>query len=114
METHRKKTKTVRLVSLTREETLSQPAVLECLNMSAKTPINEASTLEVVRVKRSSEKLTSAWTSSVFKEQSMVIKKATASAAASAEKPNTAQTSGTPSQNPSTSVDVGSTSEWRQ
>ena len=61
----------------------------------------------------SSEKLPSAWKFPLFKEKSLTFKEATVSAASSAEKSNTAQISGTPSQNPSTSTNVGSTSEWR-
>ena len=84
METHKKrKTKTVRLVPLTRDEALSQPTVLELLSGSVSTPTNEVSTPEEVRVE-SSEKLPSAWTSPLLKEQSSAIKEATVSAASSA------------------------------
>ena len=114
METHKKrKTKTIRLVPLARDETLPQPTVLELLSGSVSTPTNEASTPEGVRVERSSEKLPSAWNSPLLKEQSSAIKEATVSAASSAEKSNTAQISATPPQNPSTSTGVGSTSERR-
>ena len=60
METNKRKTKTVRLVSRTRDETLSQPTVLELLSGSVNTPTKEASTSEGVRVEGSSEKLPSA------------------------------------------------------
>ena len=82
METHKKrKTKTVRLVPLTRDETLLQPTVFELLNGSISTPTNEASTPEEVRVERSSEKLPSAWNFPLLKEQFSAIKEATVSAA---------------------------------
>ena len=110
---NKRKTKTVRLVPLTRDETLSQPTVLELLSGSVSTPTKEASTSEGGRVEGSSEKLPSAWKSPLLKEKSSAVKGATMSAASSAEKSNTAQISGTPPQNPSTSMDVGSTSEWR-
>ena len=113
METKKRKTKTVRLVPLTRDETLSPPTVLELLSGRVSTPTNEASTPERVRVEGSSEKLPSAWNFPLLKEQSSAIKEAAVSAASSAEKSNTAQISGTPPQNPSTSTDVDSTSEWR-
>ena len=110
---NKRKTKTVRLVPLTRDEALSQPTVLELLSGSVSTPTKEASTSEGGRVEGSSEKLPSAWKSPLLKEKSSAVKEATMSAASSAEKSNTAQISGTPPQNPSTSMDVGSTSEWR-
>ena len=113
METNKRKTKTVRLVSLTRDETLSQPTVLELLSRSVSTPTKEASIPEGARVEGSSEKLPSAWKSPLLKEKSSAFKEATVTAASSAEKSNTAQIFGTPPQNPSTSTDVGSTSEWR-
>ena len=50
METNKRKTKTVRLVPLTRDETLSQPTVLELLSGIVSTPTKETSTLEGVRV----------------------------------------------------------------
>ena len=113
METNIRKTKTVRLVPLTRDKTLSQPTVLELLSGSVSTPTKEASTPEEARVEGSSEKLPSAWKFPLLKEKSSAFKEATVSAASSAEKSNTAQTFGTPPQSPSTSTDVGSTSEWR-
>ena len=82
------------------------------LSGSASTPTKEASTPEEVKVEGSSEKLPSAWKSPLLKEKSSAFKEATESAASSAEKSNTAQIFGTPTQNPSTSTDVGSTSEW--
>ena len=112
MQKNKRKTKTVRLVPLTRDETLSQPTVLELLSGSVSTPTKEASTLEGARVEGSSEKLPSAWKSPLLKEKSSAFKEATVSAASSTEKSNTAQISGTTPQNPSTSMDVGSTSEW--
>ena len=111
METNKRKTKTVRLVPLTRDETLSQPTVLELLSGSVSTPTKEASTPEGARVEGSSEKLPSAWKSPLLKKSS-AFKETAVSAASSTEKSNTAQIFGTP-QNPSTSTDVGSTSEWR-
>ena len=113
METNKRKTEIVRLVPLTRDETLSQPTVLELLSGSVSTPTKEASTSEGARVEGSSEKLPSAWKSPLLKEKSSAFEEATVSAASSAEKSNTAQISGTPPQNPSTSMNVDSTSEWR-
>ena len=101
------------LVPLTRDETLSQPTVLELLSGSVSTPAKETSTPDGARVEGSSEKLSSAWKSSLLKEKSSAFKEVTMSAASSAEKSNTAQISGIPPQNPSTPTDVGSTSEWR-
>ena len=109
---NKRKTKTVQLVPLTRDETLSQPTVLELLSGSVSTPTKEASTSEG-RVEGSSEKLPSAWKYPLLKEKSSAVKEAAMSTASSAEKSNTAQISGTPPQNPSASMDVGSTSEWR-
>ena len=113
METNKRKTKTVRLVPLTRDETLSQPTVLELLSGSVSTPTKEASTSKGIRVEGSSEKLPSAWKSPLLKEKTSAFKETTMSAASSAEKSNTAQISGTSPQNPLTSTDVGSASEWR-
>ena len=93
---NKRKTKTVRLVPLTRDEALSQPTVLELLSGSVSTPTKEASTSEGGRVQGSSEKLPSAWKSPLLKEKSSAVKEATMSAASSAEKSNTAQISGTP------------------
>ena len=98
METNKRKTKTARLVSLTRDETLSQPTVLELFSGSVSTPTKEASTPEGARVEGSSEKLPSAWKSPLLKEKSSAFKEATVSAASSAEKSNTTQISGTPPQ----------------
>ena len=95
METNKRKTKTVRLVPLTRDETLSQPTVLELLSGSVSTPTKEASTSEGIRVEGSSEKLPSAWKSPLLKEKSSAFKETTMSATSSAEKSNTAQISGT-------------------
>ena len=55
METNKRKTEIVRLVPLTRDETLSQPTVLELLSGSVSTPTKEAFTSEGARVEGSSE-----------------------------------------------------------
>ena len=62
----------------------------------------------------SAKKLPSAWTSLLFEEKPLANQEATVSAALSIEKSNTAQISGSLTQNPSMSPDVGSTSEWRR
>ena len=108
---NKRKTKTVRLVPLTRDEALSQPTVLELLSGSVSTPTKEAPLPQ--KEVGSSEKLPSAWKSPLLKEKSSAVKEATMSAASSAEKSNTAQISGTAPQNPLTSMEVGSTFEWR-
>ena len=58
-----------------------------------------------------STKLPLAWTSLLKKP--LANQEATVTAASSIEKSNTAQISELPTQNPSTSSDIGSTSEWR-
>ena len=62
----------------------------------------------------SAKKLPSAWISLLLEEKPLANQEATVSAALSIEKSNTAQISGSLTQNPSMSPDVGSTSEWRR
>ena len=62
----------------------------------------------------SAKKLPSAWTSLLLEENPLANQEATVSAALPIEKSNTAQISGSLTQNPSMSLDVGSTSEWRR
>ena len=112
MENNQKK-KTIRLVSLTRKEPLSQRTVPELFSGSGSTQLVKASTPAEVEVETSAKKLTSAWTSLLLEEKPLANQEATVSAALSIEKLNTAQISGSLTQNPSMSPDVGSTSEWR-
>ena len=112
MENKRKK-KTLRFVPLTRKEPLSQRTVLELFSGSESTQLVKASTPARVEVKTSAKKLSSAWTFLLL-EKPLANQEATVSAALSIEKPNTAQISGSLTQNPSMSPDVGSTSEWRR
>ena len=112
MENERKK-KTVRLVPPTRKEPLSQRTVSELFSGSASTQLVKASTPAEVEVETSAKKLPSAWTSLLLKDKSLTNQEATVSAALSIEKSNIAQISGSLTQNPSMSPDVGSTSEWR-
>ena len=113
MENKRKK-KTVRFVPLTRKEPLSQRTVLELFSGSESTQLVKASTPARVEVATSAKKLPSVWTSLVLEEKPLANPEATVSAALSIEKSNTAPTSGSLTQNPSMSPDVGSTSEWRR
>ena len=106
--------KTVRFVPLTRKEPLSQRTVLELFHGSESTQIVKASTPARVEVETSAEKLLSAWTSLPLEEKPLANQEATVSAALLIEKSNTAQISGSLTQNPSMSPDVGSTSEWRR
>ena len=113
MENKRKK-KTVRFVPLTRKELLSQRTVLELFSGSESTQLVKASTPARVKVETSAKKLPSAWTSLLLEEKSLAKQEATVLAALSIEKWNTAQIYGSLTQNPSMSLDVGSTSEWRR
>ena len=58
------------------------------------------------------KKLLLAWNFLLLEEKPLANQEATASAALSIEKLNTAQISGSLTQNPSMSADVGSASEW--
>ena len=60
------------------------------------------------------KELPSACTSLLLEDKLLANQEATVSAALSTEKSNTAQISGSLTQNPSISPDVGSTSEWRR
>ena len=112
MENTRKK-KTVRLVPLTRKEPLSQRTVLKLFSGSESTQLVKTSPAGV-EVETSAKKLPSAWTSLLLEEKPLTNQEATVSAALSIEKSNTAQISGSLTQNPSMSPKVGSTSEWRR
>ena len=59
------------------------------------------------------KKLHLVWTFPLLKKP-LVNQEKTVSVASLIEKSNTAQISNSPTQNPSMSSDVGSTSEWRQ
>ena len=110
-ETKKKKTKPVRLVPLTTsKEPLPQRTVPELFSSSGSLQV-KASTPTGVEVE-TSKKLPLAWTS-LLKEKPLANQEATVTAASSIEKSNTAQTSGLPTHIPSTSSDIGSTSEWR-
>ena len=109
-----RKNKTVRFVPLTRKEPMSQGTVLELFSDSESTQLVKASTPAGVEVVTSAKKLPSAWTSLLLEEKPLANQEATVSAALSIEKSNTAQISGSLTQNSSMSPDVGSTSEWRR
>ena len=109
---NKRKRKTVRHVPLTRKESLTQQTVPELLSGSGSTQLVNASTPAEVEVETIMKESPSAWTSPLLKEKLLANQEATVSAALSIEKWNTAQISGSPSQNPSMSPDVGSTSEW--
>ena len=111
---NKRKKKTVRFVPLTRKEPLAQRAVLELLSGSESTQLVKTSTPARVEVETSAKKLPSARTSLLLEEKLLANQEATVSAALSIEKSNTAQISGSLTQNPSMSLDVGSTSEWRR
>ena len=111
---NKREKKTVRFVPLTRKEPLSQRTVLELFSDSESTQLVKASTLARVEVETSAKKLPSAWTSLLLEEKPLANQGATVSAALSIEKSNTAQISGSLTQNPSMSSDAGSTSEWRR
>ena len=96
-----------------KERTLSQRTVLELLSGSESTQLVKTST-ERVEVETSAKKLPSAWTSLLLEEKPLANQEAIVSAALSIEKSNTALISGSLTQNPSMSLDVGSTSEWRR
>ena len=113
MENKRKK-KTVRFVPLTRKEPLSQRTVLELFSGSESIQLVKASTPARVEVETSMKKLPSTWTSLLLEKKPLANQKATVSAALSIEKSNIAQISGSLTQNPSMSPDIGSTSEWRR
>ena len=113
MENKRKK-KTVQFVPLTRKEPLSQRTVLELFSGSESTQLVKTSTPATVEVETSAKKLPSAWISLLLEEKPLANQEATVLAALSIEKSNTAQISGSLTQNPSMSLDVGSTSEWRR
>ena len=113
MKNNRKK-KTLRFVPLTRKEPLSQRTNLELFSGSESTQLVKASTPARVEVEISAKKLPSAWTSLLFEEMPLANQEATVSVALSIEKSNTAQISGSLTQNPSMSPDAGSTSEWRR
>ena len=107
----KKKTKPVRLVPLTTsKEPLSQRTVPELFSSSGSSQV-KASTPTGVEAE-TSKKLPLAWTF-LLKEKALANQEATVTAASSIEKSNTAQISELPTQNPSTSSDIGSTSEWR-
>ena len=109
-----KKKKTVRFVPLTRRESLSQQTVLELFSGSESTQLVKTSTPARVEVETSAKKLPSAWTFLLLEEKPLAIQEASVSVALSIEKSNTAQTSRSLTQNPSMSLDVDSTSEWRR
>ena len=111
---NKRKKKIVRFVPLTRKEPLSQRTVLELLSGSESTQLVKTSTPARVEVETSAKKLPSAWTSLLLEEKPLANQEATVSAALLIEKSNTAQISGSLTQNPSMSLDVGSTSEWRR
>ena len=96
-----------------KKRTLSQRTVLELFSGNESTQLVKASTPARVEVERSTKKLPSAWTSLVL-EKPLANEEATVSAALKIDKSNTAQISGSLTQNPSMSPDVGSTSEWRR
>ena len=102
-----------RFVPLTRKEPLSQQTVLELFSGSESTQLVKVSTPARVEVETSAKKLFSAWTSLLLEEKPQANQEATVSAALSIEKSNTAQISGSLTQNPSMSPDAGSTSERR-
>ena len=62
----------------------------------------------------SAKELSSVWTSPLLKEKPLANQEATVSAAWSIVKSNTAQISRSPAQNPSMSLNIGSTSKWRR
>ena len=111
---NKRKKKTVRFVPLTMKEPLSQRTVLELLSGSESTQLVKTSTPARVEVETSAKKLPSAWTSLLLEEKPLANQEATVLAALSIEKSNTAQISGSLTQNPSMSLDVGSTFEWRR
>ena len=100
-----------------------QRTVLELFSASESTQLVKASTPARVEVETSAKKLPSAWTSlrrslwlkaMAEEEKPLANQEATGSAALSIAKSNTAQISGSLTQNPSMSPDVRSTSEWRR
>ena len=111
---NKQKKKTVRFVPPTRKEPLLQRTVLKLFSGSESTQLVKASTPARVEVETSVKKLPSAWTSLLLEEKLLANQEATVSAALSIKKSNTAQISGSRTQNLSMSPDVGSTSEWRR
>ena len=111
---NKRKKKTIRFVPQTRKEPLSQRTVLELFCDSESTQLVKASTPAMVEVETSAKKLPSAWTSLLLEEKPLANQEVTVSAALSIETSNTAQISGSLTQNPSMSSDAGSTSEWRR
>ena len=95
MEETKRKTKTVRLVCLTRKEPLSQRTVPELFGDSGSTQQVKASTPAGVEVEASEKELPSAWTS-LLKKKPPASQGATVSAALSIEKSNFAQISASP------------------
>ena len=110
---NKQKKKTLRFVPLTTKEPLSQRTVLELFRGSESTQLFKASTSARVEMETRAKKLPSAWTFLLWEEKALANQEATVSAALSIEKSNTAQISGSLTQNPSMSPDAGSTSEWR-
>ena len=108
------KKENVRFVPLPRKEPLSQRTVLQLLSGSESTQLVKTSTPARVEVETSAKKLPSAWTSLLLEEKPLANQEATVLAALSIEKSNTAQISGSLTQNSSMSLNVGSTSEWRR
>ena len=111
---NKRKKKTVRFVPLARKETLSQRTVLELFSDNESTQLVKVSTPARVEVETSAKKLPSVWTYLLLEEKPLANQEATVSAALSIEKSNTAQISGSLTQNPSMSSGAGSTSEWRR
>ena len=111
---NKQKKKTLRFVPLTTKEPLSQRTVLELFRGSESTQLVKTSTPARVEVETIAKKLPSAWTSLLWEEKPLANQETTVSAALSIEKSNTAQISGSLTQNPSMSPDAGSTSEWRR
>ena len=100
-ETKKKKTKPVRLVPLTTsKEPLSQRTVPELFSSSGSSQVKASIPTGVEA--ETSKKLPLAWTS-LLKEKPLANQEATVTAASSIEKSNTAQISGLPIQDPSTS-----------
>ena len=79
MENKRKK-KTVRLVTPTRKEPLTQRTVLELFSGSGSTQLVKASSPAGVEVETSAQELPSAWTSLLLEEKPLTNQKATVSA----------------------------------
>ena len=93
----------------TRKEPLSQRTIPELFSGSGSTQQVKATTPAGVEVETSAKELPSAWTS-LLKEKPLANQKTTVSATLLIEKSNTAQILGSPTQNPSVSSDIDSTS----